>query len=134
MLNLDQINDTIAELENSATTFDTCLKLASLYIVREHQNNVVETKVPSESPAQIDQVESELADVLPYYRKYCEVKRAWQMQNADQEHVIQGMERVCNEIREFVQTLYSGTSSSSERLCIKEMCSSLYSSFSSDPT
>ena len=36
MLNLQEIENTIEELEQGATTFDTCLKLSALYIVRDH--------------------------------------------------------------------------------------------------
>ena len=36
MLDIEEINNTISMLENSDTTFDTCLKLSALYNVREH--------------------------------------------------------------------------------------------------
>ena len=39
MLNIAEIENTIQELENGNTTFDSCIKLASLYIVREHHLN-----------------------------------------------------------------------------------------------
>ena len=130
MLDLDQISNTIEELENGATTFDNCLKLASLYIVKDHLNNAVERMSNSITPAAGDQVETELADILPHYRKYCEVKREWQLQGVDRHHVIQEMEFVCKEVIEFVQSLYSCTSMPEERVPIKEMSSFLYKAFS----
>ena len=37
MLNIDEINEEIAKLENcNCTTYDVCNKLATLYIVRQH--------------------------------------------------------------------------------------------------
>lgn len=54
MLDMQQIIDTINELEQSDTTFDNCIKLSSLYIVRDNY--------PS------DNIENELDDILPQYR------------------------------------------------------------------
>lgn len=126
MLDIEQINSTIQELENSSTTFDTCIKLASLYIVKEQLNKSTQTMVELLPNTLNDEVENELADILPHYRKYCEVKRNWQMGNADKEHVIQEMQYVCNEVQEFVQTLYSHTSMPEERQYLAEMSSYLY--------
>ena len=38
-MNLDTVNKAIRELERLEPTYQTCQKLASLYIVRDHQMN-----------------------------------------------------------------------------------------------
>lgn len=130
MLDLDQINNTIEELENGATTFDTCLKLSSLYIVREHLENATQTMVSRTSSIEQTEVERELADILPHYQKYCEVKRSWQTGNGSQSNVIDQMKFVCIEIQEFINTLYSGTDMPEERTIIQDMCFYLYNELS----
>lgn len=35
-MNLKDINESIYELENGATSYDSCHKLASLYVVKDH--------------------------------------------------------------------------------------------------
>lgn len=101
MLDIEQILDTIKELENSDTTFDNCIKLASLYIVR---NNY-----PS------DNVENELDDILPCYNEYLKIKKEYQLGKTNKEQVITSMELVCKEIKEFIRALYSGTDMQEER-------------------
>ena len=91
MLDLEEINNTIEELENSRTTYDNCLKLASLYIVRE---NISPKEKPDtdENKAIYNDVVKEYSDILPAYSDYCESKRKYQM----------------NEIPSLQQLRYSG--------------------------
>lgn len=113
MLNLDEINNTIAELENGNTTFDTCSKLASLYVVRD-KLMTGETKV-----------EKELNDILPQYKAYCEVKKKYQQYELPEIAIQAAMKDVCIEIKEFIYTLYSGTDTVEERKQLKEMLKDL---------
>lgn len=129
MLNLEEISNTINELENSDTTFDTCIKLSALYNVKEHLENRVQTMSDSIS-IESDDVEHELADILPHYRKYCDTKRNWQLGNASKNLVMQEMQNVCQEIREFIEMLYGHTSMPDERIYIEETCSYLHGKFS----
>ena len=101
MLDIEEIDNTIETLENSSTTFDNVLKLASLYIVKEHMQNV--------STGQIDVSESELKDILPAYRKYVDVKKEFQLNHIDKSALISSMNIVCKEIHEFLTTLYQNT-------------------------
>lgn len=40
MMNINEINEAIQTLENKhSTTYDNCIKLAALYIVRDHYYN-----------------------------------------------------------------------------------------------
>ena len=120
-MDLTEITDTIESLENSATTFDNCSKLASLYIVREQLQRSV--------TPQITEVESELKDILPQYRLYCQVKRKYQLNELTEQAVYIAMKDVCREIQEFIHTLYTSTDTPKEREMIKNLISALYEAF-----
>ena len=114
MLNLEEINNTIEQLENGDTTFDACIKLASLYVVKEHISN-----------KSVDTVINELNDIMPAYIQYKKIKREYQLGNIVETAVINQISRVCNEISEFISTLYSGTDIPVERDIIISMLSDL---------
>lgn len=118
MLNITEITNTIAELENGDTTFANCQKLASLYIVRDNFNKEDMQEVPQQ---QVVEVEHELSDILPQYQKYCEIKRKYQMNEVTKNAVINSIDNVCREIAEFLQTLYGSTDMQEERDAIKTM-------------
>lgn len=101
MLDIEQVSDTIKELEQSDTTFDNCIKLASLYIVRNNYPT--------------DDVSTELDDILPQYKRYCTIKRNYQLGNLSKDAVISAMDKVCKEITEFINSLYSHTDMQEER-------------------
>ena len=105
MLDITEINNTIEELENGSTTFDNCLKLASLYIVRDNYKQ--------------DEVEEELDDILPAYRKYVDIKTKFQLHETTQEAVIFSLETVCSELKELIITLYKCADFEQEREVIK---------------
>ena len=121
MLDLQEINNTIEQLENGDTNFANCQKLASLYIVRD---NLQKAKIQPES-GQIDGVEKELSDILPQYRLYVTVKRKYQLHELPKEAVMLAMTDVCQEIQEFIQTLYTGTDMAYEREQLTEMIKDL---------
>ena len=70
MLNLEEINNTIDQLEEGNTTFDNCIKLSALYIVRDKLQSALQSEIVEE-PEVVDAIENELSDILPQYRKYC---------------------------------------------------------------
>lgn len=119
-MNLEEINNTIEALEQSSTTFGNCEKLASLYICRDNLTKSVQSN---------PQVEQEINDILPQYREYCTIKRRYQLHEISDELVISSMRRVCTEIKEFIQILYSSTDMPDEREQIHEMLSELNSKF-----
>lgn len=119
MLDMQEVRNTIEELEAGDTNFSNCQKLAALYTVRNNYNVGGYT----------DKVESELSDILPQYRNYCKVKRAFQLQEATPDKVISSMNIVCKEIQEFIQTLYSNTDLPEEREQLKNMLSILQGAF-----
>lgn len=107
-MDITAINDAIQELENSETTQENVLELASLYTVR---NNI---------QVAMDPVQSELTDIFPYYLKYRQIKQKYQRNQAIDYEVIQGIKDVCQELKEFVETLYNHTDMHKERMCIKK--------------
>ena len=110
MLDLEEINNTIKELENADTTFDTCIKLSALYTVKSNL----------EQPPR-NETENELDDILPAYRKYINAKREYQLNGGDESSMIKYMKLLCVEISEFLNSLYSGTSTENEREFIKSI-------------
>ena len=116
MLDLKLIEATIKELEAEGTNFSNCEKLSHLYICRD---NLLKNLEP------IDEVQRELDDILPYYTKYKEIKKRSQLNQALDIEVIQGIEDVCKELKEFIEAIYSSTDMNKERVCIKSMISQL---------
>ena len=119
MLDLEMIDNTIEELENGETNFMNCQKLASLYTIKQFYKSLEETQA----------VESELSDILPQYRKYCEVKRHYQLKEASEAQVLNSLEAVCKEISEFFHTLYSSTDMPEERERLKILIQDLQNIF-----
>lgn len=129
MLDMDLVNATITELENSETNFTNCERLASLYIIKSHFNNE-DNSTPQLSNVDLinssdSSVRKELFDILPHYNIYCDKKRDYQMNRTGIDIVLQSLQFVCNEIKEFLQTLYSSTDTPEEREIILSMLDNL---------
>ena len=105
-MNIDVINENIKELENSETTFENVQELAYLYTVK---NNF----------QKFDEVETELNEIFPAYKKYVESKREYQLHRTDETGMIKYMEILCQEVADFLDALYSGTSTLKERKFLK---------------
>ena len=115
MLDIIEIENTIQELENADTTFDTCIKLSALYNVRDHLKDSTQTMIDTQND---DVVVRELSDVLPHYKKYVSVKQAYQLGTGNANTVEQSFSVVCREIQEFIFALYSGTDMQEERFLL----------------
>lgn len=102
-MDIKEINEMIQELEESDTTYDNAVDLASLYTVRD---NIT-----------IDQLD----DILPAYNQYCKLKREYQFNKIAINPVLLQLKRVGNEVIEFVQTMYSNTDTPEERKILREM-------------
>ena len=121
-MNKQDIIDAIQELENCPdTTFNKVSKLASLYIVR---NNLQSGHTPVVN-GQIGPIQMELEDMLPRYLYYVDTKRQYQLGTLPEQTVVDAMTGVCQEIKEFVYSLYSGTSTPQERKKIRCMIEEL---------
>lgn len=110
-MELKQINDLIDELEQSESSLSNIRNLSALYNVKTH---LIGTK-------EYDSVERELKDILPSYRQYIDSKRRYQLKEITIERVYINMKKLCQEIKEFLQTLYSGTDSQEERDILNQL-------------
>ena len=120
MLDISLINETIKELEEDNTNFSNCQKLASLYTIKEYYDKHLQAA---------DQVELELHDILPQYNRYCEIKKKYQLGEVASEQVLDSMKLLCQEIEEFIHTLYSSTDMEPEREQLRSLIQSLGTSF-----
>lgn len=100
-MNTDDINNEIKRLLQD-NSYDSCQKLASLYIVRDHLQRM-------ETP------QKELLDILPTYSSYANIKREYELGNAGERAVINLMRDLCREIKEFIIALHISTHSVEER-------------------
>ena len=118
-MNINDINTTINQLENGNTTFEACNKLASLYIVREHL--MTSDKAENKS----NNVVKEYNDILPSYNTYIDAKKRYSMQLTDDRFILSNLNRLCKEIEEFIQSLYTSTESEEEREIIRSFINNL---------
>ena len=109
-MNIQEIENTIEELENGSTTYDNCIKLSALYNVRDN--------IKSDT-------EKELNDILPQFRMYVAVKRKYQLGELKDEDLIFAMKSMCRDIAEFIDTLYNNTELEEEREIMHNMVSNL---------
>ena len=119
-MDLELIQNTIEELEDSEITFDTIHKLASLYIVRDQLLNLQNDAV---SP--VSHVEKEIDDILPSYIKYKNNKMQYKQGRQSEDSMVRSLNYLCKEIREMIDTLYACTEMNKERKCIRELISYL---------
>ena len=118
-MDIDIIEQNIQDLENADTSFCNVEELAMLYIVQDHLKNRLQT-----------QIEDELDDILPVYKKYIDVKQKFQLNQVDDTAVLHYFSLVCQEIKEFLLTLYSGTSTLKERKQLYKMLTEIMEIFS----
>lgn len=111
MLDLVEIENTIQQLENGETTFDACMKLASLYTVRDRLYQSTES----------DSTEEELQDILPQYKVYKDIKMKYQLQEVTQDKVLSSLDLLCTEIKEFLHMLYNSTDLAEERAKLDDL-------------
>ena len=109
-MDMQEIKDTIEELENGPTTYDNCIKLSALYSVRDNMNS---------------DTEKELEDILPQFRMYTAVKTKYQLKELSKEDLIFAMDSMCRDIKEFIETLYNNTELTEERDTIADMLETL---------
>lgn len=113
-MDLKTIENAILELEEEETNFKNIQELAYLYIVKENLEK-----------SDVDNVTRELNDILPCYTRYINIKRDYQLGRATDESLVYAMKNVCEEIEEFIETLYFNTEFLKERLRIKSMIENL---------
>ena len=105
------INNLIDDLENGDTSLSNIRNLSALYTVKSHLLG----------SSKFDKTAKELNDILPSYLQYIETKRRYQLKEITETNVLLQLGNVCQEIKEFIQTLYSGTDTPEERKILKDM-------------
>lgn len=111
-MNIDTINELIDELEHGETSLSNIRNLSALYIVK---SNILGHNV------KVDATEKELRDVLPSYLQYIEVKRKYQLKTITADALYTALNSLCNEINEFLHTLYACTDTEQERAILKRI-------------
>jgi len=115
------IKEAIKELEQSDTVVDNIQELASLYIVAQNMKQG------------LNPVVTELNEILPAYNKYIQVKRKYQLGEIAEDAVCINIRNVCQEIRDFMCTLYAGTDMGKERRYIRGLIQDLYERYVENP-
>ncbi len=114
MIDLNEIRDTINELEDSDNiSFNTCEKLAALYTILDHHRN------------EANPVIQEYSEILPSYQLYCKIKRKFELHEINDEAVRVAIKSLCGEIKDFLNILYGNTSTELEREELQKMLKSL---------
>ena len=116
-MSAEGISNAIDTLISHGISENNVVTLAALYDIRDRLST-------QNSPP--DVTENELDDILPCYRSYKEVKRKYQLGETGKEPVIDSFRLLCSEIREFIQTLFSGTDTPQEREQLKELLKELH--------
>lgn len=110
-MDISTINELIDELENSETSLSNVRNLSALYTVKTHLLGT----------PNYDTTTKELSDILPSYLQYIEVKKQYQLNKTTSKDVHINMKKLCQEIKEFIQTLYNNTDTKEERTIIENM-------------
>ena len=103
MISIEELNEEISLVENETPTHTSMQKLAAMYIVRDHMSE----------PSNV--VVAEYKDILPSYTLYCTNKKKYKMGEITDAPVMQSMNNLSREIKEFLQALYTSTESDTER-------------------
>lgn len=111
-MSIDTINELIEELEQGETSLSNIRNLSALYTVKAHilGHNI-----------NVDKTEKELRDVLPSYLQYIKIKRKYQLKETTADALYTALNSLCNEINEFLHTLYSCSDTEQERAILKRI-------------
>lgn len=118
-MDINIINALIDDLENSEISLSNVRNLSALYNVKTH---VLGSN-------KFDQTAKELNDILPSYLNYIDTKRKYQLKEITELNVLLQLGNVCKEIKDFIQTLYTGTDTPEERKIINDLITQLKEAF-----
>ena len=122
MLDMELIEDSIAELEQDATSYENCIRLASLYICREINKNGNMRTVDTSN----DSIREEDC-LFTSYNKYVDTKRRYQEYEIVDRLLICAMSNLCDDLLDFIEQLYHNTETEAERALIVEMVNKMRS-------
>lgn len=137
MLNVSEIREEINKLENGATTHEAVKKLVALYAYldrhaenaqntpRTRPETVIDIYAEDMSSAQnsgnSDAV-SEYKDILPTLAMYMQAKADQRAGKKTQEHVNHAAAVMVQEVKEFLLSVWAGTTAESERDILRAIC------------
>lgn len=119
-MDIQVIEENIQLLENEETTVENVQDLANLYTVYD--------KLRYKQPVK-DKTLQELNDILPAFNSYVEARRQNQLGQTNEEAVKHSLKLLCQELKEFIEILYTNTSSRRERLFLLYMVKDLHDKF-----
>ena len=111
-MDLQIIEENIRLLEEDDTNVENVQDLANLYIVYDRLRFKKHSKNSSQA---------ELNDIMPAFEAYCEARKQNQLGQTNEEAVQHNLKLLCQELKEFIETLYANTESRKERLSILYM-------------
>lgn len=120
-MELVEVNSMIRELERSDSSLSTARNLAALYVIQGQLQGRLDD-IPSKSN---DVVLTELYEVIPSYKRYVIAKRRQQLNEISDEAVLNTLTRLGKEIKDFIRTLYTSTSSEAERKVLHKIVTDL---------
>ena len=120
-MDIIEINKMIDELEHTDVSFSSVRNLASLYIVRGHLEKKLDTVLTRSN----NNVLRELYDVIPSYENYVKVKRKYQLNEIPDTKMLEELQNLCKEIKEFIHALYVSTYNKEERQILKNLISDI---------
>lgn len=118
-MDIELIENTISELEQDATTYENCNKLASLYICRMFNKNANMSLLDTSESVSHDN------DILQSYYNYIEAKRQYQQYEVAEPNLLYNMQILCDDLIELISTLYHNTEIEGERALIVKMINDL---------
>lgn len=113
----------INKYEQNLNNYQSCEKLANLYIIYDHlYGKQIKTVDPLPRP-EIKVSQNSEADnkVLPTYFYYVQAKKSFQEGNVPKEKVIRTLDALSIEIKDFVKMLYRNTDIPEEREKISKL-------------
>jgi len=122
MLDMELIEDSIEELENSEMTYENCIRLASLYICRDSNKNRNMSALDTSNSVSHDS-----KDLFSTYNKYIDTKKRYQQYEVVDKMLIYAMTNLCQDLTDFISNLYHNTETTAERALIVEMINNLRS-------
>lgn len=122
MISIETLEKTILEHESKDTTYANCEKLAWLYIVRDHLANYEKT---TETSSKEISTFSPPNYVLPSYNSYIEIKKEFQLGNISEDKVLQSLNNLSTEIKDFIKTIYRNTDIPEERNILNNLISDI---------
>lgn len=120
-MNTDEIHKCIDRLLNADTTYSNCQKLASLIVISDY----ITRNINSSTKDDFRDAGRELSDILPSHENYCETKTNFQLKKTGKEPVIEALICVCNEVQDYIHSLYSCTSMPEERVVLENFIDNL---------